>query len=441
MLTATELNPIIYFITRVLIFTMIAFPGIYMKYKILILLVLTVLLVARELGMHVNKNVIIWFMVYIFSSVFFTVLSILNGNKDPFNFALVHIIEPLWFMYFFTTVTPDYYIHIKKSIVVSTLFVVICNIVFTLGINMGISVFQEPLFNVFGIYPNYGGYSMGFVKFTSQNISWLLFTVPFCFADLIRESTNDCTEFKKLKKLEIWVVLLGLVNALLSLRTAFLLGILIAPVLAIFFKCISNIKFNKHLIRKTVYLIPFVFIIIMYMSVNGKLGTIINGIVTKVTISFNSSSYTNNNGIVDEGASIRKNQIQALIETWREKPVLGWGEAANAKRVIRSESSGSYEITYLALLMQRGAIGIAIYAVQILWMYAMGIKIIRQNSFYSGEMFAVLVGHIIIFLANATNPYLDSFDRLLVLFYPLLIIILSSRTEFAGNSIVTMERV
>jgi len=144
-------------------------------------------------------------------------------------------------------------------------------------------------------------------------------------------------------------------------------------------------------------------------------------ILKKVLVSFGLEQYTNSYGVVDTGGAIRITQIKDLLNTWFHKPLLGWGVGADSLNVIRSEVHGAYEMTYFAKLMQRGLVGIIIYIGMITWMFYKMFFFIRHNI-YKLECLYIVVGLSCMLIANGTNPYLESFDKLIILFLPLFII-------------------
>jgi len=72
----------------------------------------------------------------------------------------------------------------------------------------------------------------------------------------------------------------------------------------------------------------------------------------------------------------------------------------------------------MALLYHTGLVGTLIYAVAVLWVFWMGLKIVRSGHPYGIYLLPILVGSALFLIANATNPYLEKFDYLWVIFLP-----------------------
>jgi hypothetical protein len=125
----------------------------------------------------------------------------------------------------------------------------------------------------------------------------------------------------------------------------------------------------------------------------------------------------------DPVALSRAQQFDALIRGWLTSPLLGAGHGAAAPDMIRSlEMPWAYELTYAALLYHTGLVGAFCYAGGILWIYLQAVRIIRSGSGLAPLTVAVLTGTTTFLIAGATNPYLERYDALWVIFLPLAII-------------------
>ena len=69
----------------------------------------------------------------------------------------------------------------------------------------------------------------------------------------------------------------------------------------------------------------------------------------------------------------------------------------------------------------------------ILWIYLKGIQILKYNSDLSPYMLPLLVGLSCFLVANATNPYLQKYDYLWVIFLPIAIINLHYQRKYKGE--------
>jgi hypothetical protein len=137
----------------------------------------------------------------------------------------------------------------------------------------------------------------------------------------------------------------------------------------------------------------------------------------------------------DPVALSRAQQFDALIRGWLTSPLLGSGHGAAAPDMVRSlEMPWAYELTYAALLYHTGLVGAFFYAGGIFWIYLQAVSIIRAGTALAPLTVAVLTGTTTFLIAAATNPYLERYDALWVIFLPLAIINaswLAGRTERA----------
>lgn len=392
---------------------MIFFPAIFIPAKIIMIagIIFVSFLNYSYHEMKISRNVLQWCLFYIVINAIYFIYNIVAKNPDPISRLNVNIIEPIIFTYCILVIDNDMMLRIIGTVKWISLGVLLYNIFYFLSIN---GIVPYAISNYMpGVYANLGGMSLGYVKFGAESLSWIMFLWPIYLCRFIYR--YDTT------KSNLLLIMAGLLNAVFSMRSAFLIIVFITPILCILFSSQVSNSINKKRIVITEVAIILIFFILI--ATNGPL---MQGILSKIQLSFSNQSFTNSSGIVDAGGQIRRSQMNDLINTWKYKPIFGWGDTANSLKVVRSDISGGYELTYFALLMQRGLVGVIIFAYQIIWIYINGVRTSKhfQNDF-STRIIPVLVGYTCILLANATNPYLQSFDRLIILFSPLFFINLS----------------
>ena len=248
----------------------------------------------------------------------------------------------------------------------------------------------------------------------------LPFLVPFTFASFVTFSSKAG---KPLLAREFWLfiaVFLSLVSVLLSGRRALFLVTLTAPLMTLLFTSFQPVPertiSKKRLARAAVF--AALALVIGLTGLNAIYDATLEAIIDRF-----SAGFTFEAGTVDVGAAYRREQYHALIEGWMENPMFGAGHGAPAEGSIRSQlNSGNYELYYLALLYQTGLVGFTAYVAGVLWIYWIGFKIIRAGGPLARMMVASLAGMSSILIANATNPYLQGFEKLWAIFLPLSII-------------------
>lgn len=373
-------------------------------FALLLIVEMVLSTVIMDLPTNINRGVFCWMIIFLFNSALSIAVGMLYGNPDAGYSLNKDLIEPVLFFVMIIFISEKEYGSLLKML--KALLVIICiyNLTYFGVVNGLIPFLQQEWF--IGMYPNYGGFSIGFIKYHSNNITWLVFLLPMTITTFFLDE-----ERRKLS--DLIVIGMGLLNAFFTMRSGFLIAIVATPVLIVLFSKMTNISYNKQQAR-----IVFAGCIMLFMvvaAVSPRVRHLIIGAFSKVLLSL-----TTTRNSVDSGGYIRMQQIYDLLRTWLEKPLFGWGANANAKNVIRSDTPGAYEMQYFAMLMQRGVIGLGLLIAQIGWLYTRCMKCIRRNDKYSISTLGLLVGYSAVLIANATNPYIGSFDRLIIIFIPLL---------------------
>jgi hypothetical protein len=262
----------------------------------------------------------------------------------------------------------------------------------------------------------------GYIAMQYPGLNSLPFLVPFSLAVLV-----TCGGYKQealISPVWAWTALgAGLEAVLLSGRRGLLVVTMLAPLGILVFSSFQPTE-EKRLHRK--YLVRVVTtgilaLIVSMFSLNALSGISLSGLYERLSVGFDFTPNTD-----DNGANERRRQFHALAAGWMENPIFGAGHGAPAYGSVRSElQPWSYELSYMALLYQTGIVGIAVYAAGICWIFWMGVRVIRAGGRLSALMLACLTGMSSMLIANATNPYMDYFDAMWVIFFPLAVINLS----------------
>jgi hypothetical protein len=257
------------------------------------------------------------------------------------------------------------------------------------------------------------GFYDGFMEFSINSMSSLLFLVPFVAAALIAWPQRAV-----IARVWLWLALaLGLVMVLLSGRRAFQLTLATTVPLALMFwrllprdlRAARGSSVKRSLVGAAVATAGAV------MALQATYGLDLGVVWATFKTGFQFTG--------DLVAQSRATQFEALIDGWVSSPLFGSGHGAAAPGVIRSPTMPwAYELSYVALLFHTGVVGLALYALGVGWIYVEGIRAIRRGTVLSPLMVAVLTGTSTFLIANATNPYLEKFDCLWTLFLPVAVI-------------------
>lgn len=385
---------------------MAVFSTVFMKLKIAISLGSIFLLVFTKVfsdsRVAVNRGVLVWMIVYLLNNAFSIFVAVHYKNPNAMSSINVDIIEPIIFFTLILFVQRSELDGLLKILKILTIIVCLYNIMYFLSVN-GFPFLSSDWFP--GMYVNNGGFSIGFNKYHSNNITWLIFLVPVAISEYILDKG-------KRNAFNTAIVALGLINVLGSLRSVFIIVIALTPFITIIFAKLSGFGYNKKEVR--LFMIAGGVLLFLAIISSGTIRAILFGMMNKVFLSF--STTTN---VVDSGGHIRAEQIGDLIRTWKDRPILGWGANANSYNVVRSDVPGAYEMQYFAMLMQKGILGFGTVIALFGWLYKRNIDLIKRNDNYSLRVLSLMVGYTMVLLANATNPYVGSFDRLIIVFIPL----------------------
>lgn len=409
------MNRFFKYIVGVLIFFTVFAPANLMKVKIslisILLFVSIIKMMKKNLKVKINRGVFLWFVVYITMSVIYTCISIINNNPNPTNFLVINIVTPIIYFAFILSIGDNFKAieWIINVLLASAVFVMIYNILFFIVINLHLSFPPVQWFHF--VYKNIGGLNLGYTKITSENITYLFFVIPLFFTRylMIKKKTKD--------KMVIIIILLGLINSFIFVRTVFIIIMIICPVLVMLFAKINRVTISRN---KILLLVLASFLVLFVVNISTEFN--IDLVYQKVLGSFSSKVLVNEYGIVDSGGAIRLQQLRSLLDTWKIRPLFGWGDAAVIIDSERAGVSGVYELSYFAILMQRGLIGFSVYIGQLVWIVLKLMRISNESLEMKKIAFPIVIGFVSFLITNATNPYLYSFDRMLILYLPLLVI-------------------
>lgn len=253
------------------------------------------------------------------------------------------------------------------------------------------------------------GFYGGYVEFALYSITSLVFLVPFLVALLIVTPPDEPVPLGR--PVVALVLLVGLVVVLLSGRRALWMVVAASPFLALLVRRDLAPSMSRVALRWIVAVLAA--------------GSVLVGLVLQTLVGIDASrlllalkdAFDFNTA---EGQARGPSQFRALLQGWLDEPLLGAGLGAVAPDVVRStEQPWAYELSYMALLFHIGMVGVVVYAYGVVWAVRQCRRVLRDGGPLAAPLAAVMVGTGCFLIANATNPYLQKFDSLWVLFLPL----------------------
>ncbi|GAA1966068.1 hypothetical protein GCM10009817_02340 [Terrabacter lapilli] len=115
---------------------------------------------------------------------------------------------------------------------------------------------------------------------------------------------------------------------------------------------------------------------------------------------------------------MRAEQFWQLWQGFSDSPFVGHGFGATVAQVRDPLRPWAYELSYMDLLFTTGIVGGALYLFALSAPAAKLVSATRRAPWLAPYATPVLAGWVAFLVANATNPYLDKFDSLWVVFLP-----------------------
>lgn len=254
------------------------------------------------------------------------------------------------------------------------------------------------------------GFYGSYVEFGLYSTSTLLFTMPFLVGALFVFPSAGAPMSRRV----LWLALaLNLVTVLLAGRRALLVLVPLAPALALFYRSWLTPVRKRDSRRLVTRALAGAVVLAL------ALGTAITAVGGIAPSGFGEMVGTGFQFDTDPVAMLRRDQFTALLDGWRNQPLLGTGHGMPAEVIRSIETPWSYELSYVALLFHTGLVGTTAYAAGVAWMAGMAYLIARRGWPEAPSMVATLVGTSSFLVANATNPYLEKYDYLWVIFLPI----------------------
>jgi hypothetical protein len=258
-------------------------------------------------------------------------------------------------------------------------------------------------------YPGFGvDGNDAYLKFTLPNITSIIFLLPFFISALL---------FSKTPKAKVYVapvVLLLIAVGAMSGRRGLILSTVLGPAIAFMFTRRRSRKFRQKTVNwqwgLSTPLVVIAISLCIYLSVSfvGK-EYYVNQVISIFDFTANASNL------------VRVDQFRSLMRGIVDAPVFGSGAGAAADYIRTYKTPWAYELTYVSFVFQYGLLGFLLYASGIIYLIRRLILSIKKKGRSSFE-FYFLSGFIGFMLANATNPYLNSFDCMWIIFIPYAII-------------------
>ncbi|MCF6317549.1 MAG: hypothetical protein L3J30_15040 [Marinosulfonomonas sp.] len=392
---------------------MLVIPTVYQTARGGILLFLlwgALIFYAKIKKLYLTKAVLFWLFLTVLTSLASVLIGLINGTPGALNVVSVFVIWPIVYVFLIGLVGhPASLTPFLRAIVVGSIMAAAMGILLVTDSLFGFGLGLNELFQLQGAIV---GLYDGVIEYRLFNMTTVLYSFIFLLATL--QIPSHISIFEGRWRIAIWVALgLSVIVLLISGRRAFWLIAFLSPLL------ISGLaRMGRVPVRSfSTYLKVTAIGILLLLSVLPYLGINLLLVFDDFKEGFDFS------GQGQESSSIRSAQFWILINAWLENPIFGRGHGASAVEMIRDpDRPWAYELSYVALLFQTGLMGMMVYASAVLWIFAKGVSIMKRQPNSAGFLLPVLAGLVGFLIINATNPYLQKFDYLWVIFLPVAII-------------------
>lgn len=342
--------------------------------------------------------------------IVWTTMGIIMGNEGAITLVYINLV---WYVLFGILIalirSYSNYSRIIQTLIFSALTFVIFDLAFILMSLRVLPYFDVSFFfNVKEFYFSYYPES-GFFYLQTNHLSNLVFIFPLTFVLLVTRRANNNALISFNKKFLLVLLILEICLMIVSGRRIMWLTILATPVYTFCFYLFLKREDRQGIFRLTKRYLVFgaiaVFIAVNYWFIAFNIS--FDFLAERFSAAFDSNE-----------ESARFEQAPRLIDGFLESPIIGHGAAAELAGFERSNAMPwAFELSYQDDLFKTGLLGFGMFVLFVGGIFYYGIRVIWSDN--DILMVGLLAGLLSFLIANATNPFLSSFDYFWPIFLPL----------------------
>ena len=382
-----------HFIGHVLVGLMLVFPTKFQEVKLLLLAIIFIFSIFKLSDKVIPMKLLFWGYLYMLCGLISICYGLVLNNPAPHKYILVYVFWPVLFTYFSFLIDKEYFYSLLRVIRYYLSAILIIGIFACVIFNLSLMQIDEFLGYESLIRPGYP-----IVGIMGPAVTTMIFWYFFYFTKFLLSNDVHLIDRVNLILGIIFIFMTSRRVLFLDFFFVFIFTMLLLP----FVKNKQQRNEMKRILRKRMVMIMFSVIVLIYAAYSLEL--------------FDFSAIGNFLSETGEASDTpRLLQSKALIEGWMENPFLGNGAGINAS-VVRSETPGTYELTYLAMLFERGIVGVVVFVLMYIVLMVWSLRCLNKNAINTMDTFALIIALNLFMLANATNPYLNAFDYIWFLF-------------------------
>lgn len=397
-------------IGSILFFLMMLAPQSWQFVKIPLVIISFMLLLihyVRAARKKLSAIVLIWFAILLLYGTIWSFLGVLRGNLGALDCFRLNVIWPILFLIYVLYIDSyDKFETLIKTMVWATIAISVYNISMLLSVINLIPDINSYLKIDNELSSGVGVYS-GFTQLNSINIGSLAFLAPFVLVLLIMNVSTYC----RISKVTLASsVVLSIITIFISGRRVLLFEMLATSFLVIVLNYLYNVSESRKLIMKNI--IKFYIVIL--------LAIVSSGVALLNYLNWDANQFGDRFFNAFESGNVRHMEIVALFNGFSEHPIMGVGFGKGVSDYVASyERPWTYEVSYSVILYATGILGSGVYLWCIGYIYYYLVISLKLKPSKIGITIAMLVSFTCFLIANATNPYLGSYDFMWMLFLPI----------------------
>lgn len=367
-------------------------------------------LIAAVLALQhwrVHRDILALWLATMVVGVCGIIWGVINGAPGALRVSTVYLVWPALYLLF---IGLAHGLPVMRQLEGALLFGIVLATAMALTVlGAGLFGFGESIYSLLEFQDaGFGGYE-GFVEFRIYNLTTVMYGFPFVVTLLMTRRQ----ELHGARKVGLWILvtLMGVV-ALGSGRRAFWLVVMMTPFVALVFLQLSAQRFG----------------LAAALGVTVKIGAIVALAVAWAVMEFDLEPSVLVQEFVaafsgqEESSGLRYEQAGALWRAFEGSPLVGIGLGSSVEVIRSEEQPWAYELAYLSLLKSVGFLGFLVYAAAVVWIAVRGMALARRDAEFAAMFVPVAVALVCFLVMNVTNPYLEKFDYLWVIFLPVALI-------------------
>lgn len=411
------------FLMAVMFFLMVALTNVEQPLKIAVLLIVFFLVssIYYKYGVFFDSYLLMMTILVIIVGVVGVLVGALKNTEGFVFYIPLTIIYPFLVFYFspiylrFSVFDIDFYI-IVLTIFTSFVSLFFIFLVFFLNLDFIGDIYKS----VYGGVAYVSHYDGENIKFMLPVIDFFVFSFPYLIISSILRFENYSHN-----RLRYFALFMSICVVFFSGRRAILIFSCLILIVSIFF--ILLFYPSKKTKRKVVKYSFLIFLVFLSFFTFLYVFSIVD-FSYFMDVLFSSLDFSSNVSNLE-----RVKQFDFLLSGFYDSYFFGNGFGAVAG-YQRSSKGWQYELQYMAWLFQGGLVVTFIYAITLLFVFFVILKSTLSRSSMANQVyFTITMSLSVVFLSNATNPYLSKFDMMWVFSLLIYCFIHSKKDIFANE--------